>query len=487
MTSDRNKKIAADCWRRGNEALAKENWDYSIEMFTTAVKLDPAALLYRQTKRGAERKKYGDNSSGSKMGVLKLAGSKTKIKNSRRKKDWVAVDQTAEESLSINPWDSSLNADMAEACQNQGYLDAAVFGYKMAIENDKTNKSYYTQLGILLEEKGEFKQARECWEMAFKLDPMDGEARSKVTALMATETRVRGGYEGADKSSNVKHQSAYDEGRATREERHKAQKGNAPDGPGQSQEADLQRSIRKEPENKDHYLRLADFYRRDGKLVEAKELYEKAYELSGKNANIGEQIEDVELELLRERLGEAKDLYNRDRENAEAKKQVTLISKALIKREIEIFTKRVESYPADMRLKFELAQRFIRLKKWGPAISLLQQSVKDTRISADALVALGKCFFADGKKELAKRQFEKALPNLSPDEKPNIYKEAHYLLARLYEESKEREKAEDHYSEILAVDYDYRDTLKRLEDLGGGSSDSNNDNDELDEDLDDDE
>nr|MCH9792411.1 tetratricopeptide repeat protein [Planctomycetota bacterium] len=321
MTSDRNKKIAADCWRRGNEALAKENWDYSIEMFTTAVKLDPAALLYRQTKRGAERKKYGDNSSGSKMGVLKLAGSKTKIKNSRRKKDWVAVDQTAEESLSINPWDSSLNADMAEACQNQGYLDAAVFGYKMAIENDKTNKSYYTQLGILLEEKGEFKQARECWEMAFKLDPMDGEARSKVTALMATETRVRGGYEGADKSSNVKHQSAYDEGRATREERHKAQKGNAPDGPGQSQEADLQRSIRKEPENKDHYLRLADFYRRDGKLVEAKELYEKAYELSGKNANIGEQIEDVELELLRERLGEAKDLYNRDRENAEAKKQ----------------------------------------------------------------------------------------------------------------------------------------------------------------------
>lgn len=482
MTSDRNKKIAADCWRRGNEALAKENWDYSIEMFTTAVKLDPEALLYRQTKRGAERKKYGDNNTGSKMGVLKLAGSKTKIKNSRRKKDWAAVDEIAEESLSINPWDPALNADMAEACQNQGYLDAAIFGYKMAIENDKANKAYYTQLGTLLEEKGEFKHARECWEMAFKLDPMDGEARSKVTALMATETRVRGGYDGADKSSNVKKQSAYDEGRATREERQKAQKGNEPDGPGQSLEADLQRSIRKEPENKDHYLRLADLYRRDGKLVESKELYEKAYELSGKNTNIGEQIEDVDLELLREQLTEAKDVFNKDRENAEAKKQVSLISKALIKREIEVFTKRVENYPADMRLKFELAQRFIRLKKWAPAISLLQQSVKDTRISSEALVALGKCFFADGKKELAKRQFEKALPNLSPDDKPGIYKEAHYLLARLYEESKQKEKAEDHYSEILAVDYDYRDTLKRLDELqGGGGADSEPDSDFEDE------
>lgn len=470
MTSDRNKKIAADCWRRGNEALSKENWDYSIEMFTTATKLDPGALLYRQTKRGAERKKYGDNKSGSKMGVLKLAGIKTKIKNSRRKKDWAAVDQLAEEGLSLNPWDAVLNAEMAEACQNQGFEDAAIFGFKMAIENDKSNKTYYTNLGELLEEKREFKSARECWEMAFKLDPMDGRARSKVTELMATETRVRGGYEGADKSSGVKKQSAYDEGRATREERHKAQAGGAPDGPGQSVEADLQRQIRKEPENKDNYIKLGDLYRRDGRLDEAKENYEKAYEFSGKDVNIGEQVENIELDQLREKLTAAREVFNADRANEEAKKQVTLLSKALIKREIEVFTKRVERYPADMKVKYELAQRFIRLKKWSQAIPLLQQCVKDTRISSDALVALGKCFYADGKKELAKRQFEKALPKLSPDEKEDIYKEAHYLLASLYAASNQKTEAEDHYSEVLAVDYEYRDARERLEKLQSGEA-----------------
>lgn len=467
MTSDRNKKIAADCWRRGNEALSKENWDYSIEMFSTAVKLDPGALLYRQTKRGAERKKYGDNQSGSKMGVLKLAGIKTKIKNSRRKKDWTAVDQLAEEGLSLNPWDAVLNAEMATACQNLGYEDAAIFGLKVAIENDKTNKGYYAELGTLLEEKGEYKSARECWEMALKLDPMDGDARSKITSLMATETRVRGGYEGADKSSGVRVQSAYDEGRATREQRHQAQKGNAPDGPGQSVEADLQRSIRKEPENKDLYLKLGDFYRREGRLQEARESYEKAFEFSNKDANIGEQVEDIDIEMLKDQLTTAKDEFNQDRENPEAKKQVTLLSKALIKKEIDVYTRRVDRYPADMRIKYELAQRFIRLKKWASAIPLLQQSVKDTRISSDALVALGKCFFADGKKELAKRQFEKALPKLSADEKEDTFKEAHYLLGRLYEEAKQKAQAADHYSEILAVDYDYRDTRQRLEDMEG--------------------
>src|SRR5690606_31767479 len=138
--------------------------------------------------------------------MLKLAGLKTKIKNSRRKKDWAAVDQLAEEGLTLNPWDPGLNADMGEACSNLGYDDAAIFGYKVAIENDKANKGYYKELGLLLEEKGEYKAARECWEMAFKLDPMDGVARSKVTSLMATETQVRGGYDGAEKSSGVKRQ-----------------------------------------------------------------------------------------------------------------------------------------------------------------------------------------------------------------------------------------------------------------------------------------
>ena len=35
------KKIAADCWKKGSEAMSKENWDYAIEMFGKAVTLVP--------------------------------------------------------------------------------------------------------------------------------------------------------------------------------------------------------------------------------------------------------------------------------------------------------------------------------------------------------------------------------------------------------------------------------------------------------------
>jgi len=37
----------------------------------------------------------------------------------------------------------------------------------------------------------------------------------------------------------------------------------------------------------------------------------------------------------------------------------------------------------------------------------------------------------------------------------------------LYEKAKKTDKAEHHYNEILSQDYDFRDVLKRLEELQG--------------------
>jgi len=69
--------------------------------------------------------------------------------------------------------------------------------------------------------------------------------------------------------------------------------------------------------------------------------------------------------------------------------------------------------------------------------------------------------------DLGRRQFEKALDGLNAADKPDPFKLAHYYLGRIYEKAKKKDLAEHHYGEILAVDYDYKDVLKRLEGLGG--------------------
>ncbi len=81
---------------------------------------------------------------------------------------------------------------------------------------------------------------------------------------------------------------------------------------------------------------------------------------------------------------------------------------------------------------------------------------------------LGECFTRDGKLDLARRQFEKALEGLNFNDRPDAFRNAHYWLGRIYEKAGKTEQAENHYNEVLAVDYEFRDVLDRLQKLQGG-------------------
>lgn len=458
MSGD-NRKYAAECWRRGTEAMQKENWDYAIQMFSQCVRFEPQKLLFRQTLRGTEKKKYGGNKSGAKMGGMKLMGPRGRIKKGKLKKDWNLVDEACEEGLTINPWDAQMNADLGTACKNLGYMENAAFSYECAIEGDPTNKEFLTELAELYEKRGDYKLAVTIWERICKVDPEDGNARSRANQAATKHIIDRGGYEGAEdtKGAMAAHEVA---------KRLNIQKEGQVDGPGQSEEADLQRALRKEPDNKDHYIRLGEFYRRNGKLDEAGSMFEKAVELSGGDANIREQVEDVDLDKMKKNIEIAKSRAS-DEEGAQ---QVKELEREYLLREIEMLRGRVDRYPADLKLKMRLAEGFMKIAKFNEAIPLLQQASQDSRIEPKALTLLGKCFMQEKKYPLARRQFEKAIPKLNAQDHRDSFLEVHYWLGRLCEGSGDMEGAEDHYGEILAVDWEYRkgEVRKRLEKLQGG-------------------
>ena len=267
----------------------------------------------------------------------------------------------------------------------------------------------------------------------------------------------RGGYEGAEttRDAMADEEVARRLGTAT---------GGQADGPGQSEEADLVHAVRREPEMVEHRLNLANHYRKSGKLEEAASTLKETLEISGGDAGIRENLEDVELDLLRQNLNLARDTAATASDD-EALRNVKAINGELIKREIEVFSSRVQRYPNDLKMKFELGTRFVKIKKYAQAIPLFQVCVKDNRLETGALTSLGKCFIAEKKGKLAKRQFEKAVESISQIDEPDLYKEVHYWLARLLEEEGDRSTAEHHYTEVLAVDYEYKDTLSRMEGL----------------------
>jgi tetratricopeptide (TPR) repeat protein len=450
------KKMASDCYRKGVEATEKKNWDLAVEMYGMCVRFVPDNLAYRQLLRNSEFKKYNDNKSGAgALAKSKLLGIRSRIKKARTKEEWNEVDKACEEGLAINPWDVQLNLDLAEAAKSRQYMDVARFALSTAWNADQNNKQLSWSLAELLEERGEYDEASKVWQHICKLDPNDGTARSKLTGSHTKKTLDRGGYESAAGTREVMMN------------RGQAGKGAESAAPGESQEADFKHAIRKEPAKVENYLKLADFYKRENRLDEAHTILEKGLEVSGGDPNVRELLEDVELLRMKENLEKAKERAAQGDDDT-ARKNAAALSAEYNKRRLEVLTRRVERYPQDLTLKFDLGQLLMAFAKWPQAIPLLQQASQNKRIKVKALALLGKCFMADKKLPLAKGQLERAVAELSYDEDPKLFLDTYYNLARICEETGDKAAAENCYGEILVRDYEYKDARQRLERLQGG-------------------
>ncbi|HEV3300890.1 MAG TPA: tetratricopeptide repeat protein [Planctomycetaceae bacterium] len=460
MPGDQKRKIAADCWMKGNQALAKGNFDYAIEMYRKAVQLGPDNLSFRQSLRGAEYKKYDDNKSGAKLAGVRLTGTRNTIRKLRGKKEWPAMDQAAEEGLMLNPWDAQLNADVGEACYNLGYSEVAEFSYERAVESDSENKGFLQNLMEINEERGNYKKAIECAKRLTKLEPNNGKLRAQLTGLEAKQVMDRGGYEGAKSTQQVR-RNAYDDYRPATDK-------HVPDtvaGPGVSLEQDLRRAIRKAPTEKGNYVKLAEYFGKQKEFDKAGDVLKEALDATGGDVNIREFFEDNDLANYRHQIELAKSITADDEAG---QKRIATLKRELLLREIEVFASRIERYPTDARFKYELGKRHMQTKEYKKAIPLLQQATVDQRRAASCQVLLAKCFLAERQPKLARAQLERAVEKLNPHDEPETYCEAHYILARLCEDAGDRDDAEHHYGEVLSVDYSYKDARERLEKLQGG-------------------
>ncbi|MCX7395250.1 MAG: tetratricopeptide repeat protein [Planctomycetales bacterium] len=457
----RKRKFASDCFKKATEAMARQNWDYAVEMFSIAIKMVPDNLMYRQSLRGLERRKYNDNKTGKSMAFLSVRSIRAKVKKSKNAKNWSEMDEAAEEGLAINPWDAQFHADLGQATAERGFDEIATFALELAVEYGPENKIFLIALAALYERRRDYTNAVKTLEKVMKLEPLNGTIRSKIAALGASEVIDRGGYGTAKNTQEVKPpvKQGYEDSVMG-----DAKRNNQVLAPGESAENDLLRAVQKDPANVANHLKLADHYKRDGNLEKAALTLQQALHVSG-DISVREQMEDVELAMVRKNLLFAKEASTAAPNDPVARQNRIDLAKEVLDQEIEIYSRRTGHHPNDMKLKHELAQRFMQANKHALAIPLLQQASKDVRLEAQVLVDLGICFLKQQQNPLATRQFQKAIEKLNSTNQPQPFKDCHYWLGRLAEEAGDLAEAETHYLEILGLDYAYRDVAARLEKL----------------------
>ena len=105
----------------GNDAAMKSNLDYAIAMYRQACKLVPDNMVYRQSLRGVERKKF--NNDPKKVGML--VGVKNQpllmqAKSARSKGKFHEALEHCEDAFVNNPWDVGAARVAAEAAEGLG-------------------------------------------------------------------------------------------------------------------------------------------------------------------------------------------------------------------------------------------------------------------------------------------------------------------------------------------------------------------------------
>jgi tetratricopeptide (TPR) repeat protein len=474
-----HRRVAAGQFDRANQVIATGNFDYGIRLLLSCCKIDPGNLIYRQALRRTEKAKYKNNMRGSWHAGLSTWTTLAKIKAVQRGGDHLKVIDLAEQVLARNPWDITAQKALADAADNLGLLDLAIWTLEQARQKDPRHLTVNRALARLYEKRGNFTQAIALWELVRKVAPTDVEAQHKVKDLAVSETIARGGYEASAADAppgSAEHRKAPS-GRVP--SLHPGRKPVSPPAPGQapghpaptgvvsseqgSREVEqLQARIETDPTSASAYLQLAAHYRKLDQLDQARAVLQRGLGPTGNAFELTVQLAELDIEPFRRNLAAAEDKLRAAPGDEELRKIHAQLVKDVNAREMELFRHKAERYPSEMVHRFELGLRLFRAGQTDEAIRELQTARNDPRYHSQALLQLAYCFKARNNWRLAKRNFDECLQSL-PASETTIRKEVLFQLAQGSAEAGELSAAIEVGQELANLDFGYKDIGRLLD------------------------
>jgi len=199
----------------------------------------------------------------------------------------------------------------------------------------------------------------------------------------------------------------------------------------------------------DALLRFED----DAHEAQAVEVLRKAHEASGAY-QFKMRIDDVRIRQRRRKIHQLRE---------EGKDQEVLRQRrALLALELDVYNERAVNYPTDLGIKFELGRRQYQGGKFDDAIGSLQQAANDPRRRLQAMNYLGLAFAKKGWLREAAETFDRALQGDVPELRT---KELLYNLGDVLEKMDKFSEAQDAFSRLAQIDYQYKDCRDRLDNI----------------------
>jgi len=442
---------------KANEAAQRENVDYAITLFNQVLEKEPAFFDCRKALRAAQIRKAGDKGGGFLKKMWSGAGSspqiaKAKMALSKNPAEAMAI---AEQILNGDPNSSAAHRIIVDAANALELPQTAVLSLETMVKNSPKDKNLVVEFAYAVGTTGgDTSQAEKVLAELLRSSPADGELNQALKDLSARKTLDQGGYNALEGGQGSYRDILKDKKEAASLEQEKRVV--------KSEDVterligEYEERLQSEPNNLKLTRSLAELYAQKKQFDRSFALYDRVKNSEmGNDPSLERAIADTHVrrfDHLLEQLDPAAPDYAEQSARLQAEKLNFQVTEC---------QKRVEKYPTDLALRFEMGQLYFQTGKISEAIQEFQKAQQNPHKRLSAMSYLAQCFAKRKMFDLAARTLQNAIK-----EKPVFdeeKKELVYNLGCVLESMGKKEEAIEQFKQIYETDAGYRDVTAKVE------------------------
>lgn len=439
-----------EMFNRAVESGRKNNLDYAIEILKDLIKKSPSLMPAREKMREFERMKSDKISSlGRTIANLKSSFQAAKIKAAVSQKPLDAM-AMCEDVLFHNLYNPLVLNLLADASLKAGAPFIGVEALSILRDLKPHNETNLRKLADFYRKCGDAMSALKIVQEIAAKHPKDLGVQAEMRSAVALASMQQGDWQKEGKTQDkVKDKEAGMVAELLDGTLHDVDQMKMVIGK-------LEKDLEKE-ESIDSRKKLGELYHACGRYDDAIEQYTRvAKAIGAMDPAVDKSIEKSNIAKIDIEIS---DLCVDPANFA----QVEEVKKRRYNYQLERATERVNTYPNDNQLRYDLAILYFNGNFIDNAIEQFQYARKNLQRKTACMVYLGRCFLLKDQYDMAIEQLTAALAEMLVMDKAR--KEALYYLAKTYEASGNAEKALESYKEIYQSDVNYLDVGKKVQEF----------------------
>jgi tetratricopeptide (TPR) repeat protein len=441
---------------RGTEALAQDNYDYALTLLNKALEAEPGFFDCRKALRDAQFRKAGGGGSGFFKKMLNRAGSSPQEAKAR-----MALGKNPGEAMAIA--EQILNGDPNSSAAHRIIVDAGnalelprtvAMSYETLVKNSPKDKTLAIEFAHAVSAIGEGSRAEKILMDLLREMPNDGDLKMALKDLSARKTLDEGGY-GALEGGGGSYRDILknkDEAVSLEQEKRVQKSEDVTERLIGEYEARLET----EPNNFKLVRSLAELYTQKKQFDRALAYYDRVKKSDlGNDPSLDQSIATTIAKRFDFQMEQLNPL------EPDHATQVEAIKAEKLAFQVAECQKRVEKYPTDLAIRFEMGVLYFQTGKIGEAIQEFQKAQGNPYKRLTAMSYLAQCFAKRKMFDIAARTLQNAIKEkpVFDDEKKDLI----YNLGVVLESMNKKEDAIEQFKQIYEMDAGYKDVSAKVD------------------------